>query len=204
MNDVQTCPRRLHECGPWEHLPERDEWVADRWLTDRVAAAARQAAQDRHWLDGENRGRAERNQPPRTQEDFDKHVHRGPHNDLWLFAAFGPPRTCSFCGGCHPEDVLRLLEAGWELESTDKNYKRYLQPPGYHAHMDGYFQSLQDAFRKPGEIERPPAFWHPTPPVKVYLVHFSQDQIDQANRLIDERRAAAGAAARTAPGEGQQ
>lgn len=166
MSELQLCPSRVP--GPWE-LPAEDQWVADRWLVDPDAVKLRHQVEDA--------GRK-------------NVVHRGPDNDLWRDPS-APPRTCSYCGGCLPEDVLRLLQAGWELESTDKSYKRYLQPPGYHAHMNAYFDTLKDAFVRPGEMAVMPEFWHPTPPVKVYVAHFSNEQIDRANQIIKAQRDAA-------------
>lgn len=67
----------------------------------------------------------------------------------------GPkPRTCSYCGGVHPDDAVSLLKAGWHVEGTDKSYKRYLNPPS-----------------GPG----------PVPPVKVYVQHFGHEQIAAFN-----------------------
>lgn len=55
------------------------------------------------------------------------------------------PRSCSFCGGIHPDDAIRLVREGWKVEATGKFYKRYLNPP------DGL-----------GVV----------PPVKLYVFHF--------------------------------
>src|SRR5260370_16205930 len=56
--------------------------------------------------------------------------------------SFKPPRTCSFCGGANPEDVIQLMMAGWEVETTGKVYKRYLHPPGYSSHMTKVMDAL--------------------------------------------------------------
>lgn len=61
------------------------------------------------------------------------------------------PRTCSYCGGIHPEDVLRLRQEGWSFEFTDKRYKLYCHPSGWPE-------------------------TYANPPVKVYLQHFTDDQ----------------------------
>lgn len=37
-------------------------------------------------------------------------------------------RHCSFCGSLHPDDFMRLVEEGWVVGPTDKNYKAYLAP----------------------------------------------------------------------------
>lgn len=76
------------------------------------------------------------------------------------------PRVCSFCGGVHPDDAIRLRQEGWRVESTDKSYKRYLQPPGGTMGFGG-------------NVYVPP--WFPVPPVKVYTQHFDGEQIDLFN-----------------------
>lgn len=90
---------------------------------------------------------------------------------------FERPRTCSFCGGVRPEDAIKLLDAGWETERTSKHYKLYLHPPGYRAAHEALMSAL---------IERrtPPQSPHkePTPPVKIYLYHFDQEQ---ARRVLE-------------------
>src|SRR3990172_1489434 len=40
------------------------------------------------------------------------------------------PRTCSYCGSAHPDDVVILLSMGWLPEkATGKNYKVYIHAP---------------------------------------------------------------------------
>ena len=51
-----------------------------------------------------------------------------------------PFRRCSFCGGIHPEDVIRLINEGAETETTYKNYKVYLQIAGVPGCHKVYFQ----------------------------------------------------------------
>jgi hypothetical protein len=89
-------------------------------------------------------------------------MQRGANNDRWLGSG-DPPRTCSFCGGIHPEDAIRLVSENWRIEPTTKDYKRYLQPP------------------LPG--------WHPTPPVKLYVQHFSDEQVERFNAATKKTRA---------------
>jgi hypothetical protein len=71
---------------------------------------------------------------------------------------WGPwqPRVCSFCGGVHLEDAIRLVSLGWSLNPTDKGYKFYLEPRNRH--------------------------WGPVPPVKLYTHHLN---LDQVLRLIE-------------------
>lgn len=37
--------------------------------------------------------------------------------------------SCSFCGSLHPDRFMELLEQGWVVGPTDKNYKAYLSEP---------------------------------------------------------------------------
>lgn len=91
-----------------------------------------------------------------AQEDAERdELHRGPHNDLWLGVS-APPRTCTYCGSIHPHDALQLLREGWSVEHTGKSYKCYLEPP----------KAMK---------------WSPTPPVKCYMDHFTEAQIDILN-----------------------
>lgn len=61
-------------------------------------------------------------------------------------------RCCSYCGSMHPDDFFAAIEAGWEVEPTDKNYKSYvteklggaLQPVSG-KHHKFYFQHLDTA-----------------------------------------------------------
>ena len=143
MPELQTCPDRAHAppgpFGPGENL---DQWDIDRWTKDPEVA------------------------DKEIREFMDKNPRGGISTNLWK-SELPVPRTCSYCGGIHPEDAIMLFENGWEVESTGKDYKRYLNPPGYYNH----------GMRESG-------FWHPRPPVKLYVAHFSQDQIDRFNRAI--------------------
>jgi hypothetical protein len=44
-----------------------------------------------------------------------------------------PPRTCSFCGGAHPDDAIDLLKAGFRLQRTDKAFKYYINDAADHS-----------------------------------------------------------------------
>lgn len=68
-----------------------------------------------------------------------------------------PPRTCSYCGGAHPEDLIELVRSGWLVEPTDKGYKRYVNTPNGDSIV---------------------------PPVKLYVPHFDADQIARFNEEL--------------------
>ena len=160
MDDtIQTCPRRMAEYGPWDHKELLDRWRADGWFLDPDEAAKHHAEQDARLVPGI--------------------VHRAANADLWLWD-WGPPRTCSFCGGIHPDDALRLLKEGWEL-SRAKSYKAYLGPPGTRIRDGAFLASIQDSDRQPGQGV--PSIWSPTPPVKLYTHHFTDAQITEINAL---------------------
>jgi hypothetical protein len=86
---------------------------------------------------------------------------------LWHWA----PRTCTFCGGVHPNDAVRLIREGWHVDATDKKYKRYLEPPGGVMNRFGY---------------NPP--WHAVPPVKLYTNHFDKSSIARFNQAVRDQR----------------
>lgn len=48
-------------------------------------------------------------------------------------------RTCSFCGGIHPEDFLSLWEKGVSVGPTDKSYKLYVDEAGKVTRGSGKF-----------------------------------------------------------------
>jgi len=106
----------------------------------------------------------------------------GPYYGATWPAGFPQPRVCSFCGGVHPDDAITLVAAGWESESTGKNYKRYLEPPGYHAWLSTAFKSVG----VPRELEPMPV--SPLPPVKLYVWHFNDEQTGRFNQVLDARR----------------
>jgi hypothetical protein len=150
-----TCPRRIGELGPWQRAENLDHWQRGRWAATQAEADAEVA-------------------------DFMARNPRGGiGNVLWCYAG-EQPRTCSFCGGAHPEDVIALLRAGWTVDGTDKAYKRYLDPPGYRASVEAWLQARQLGLPDPA-IERVPA---PVPPVKVYVQHFTADQIERFDHVL--------------------
>lgn len=61
-----------------------------------------------------------------------------PEADHW-----GSDKTCSFCGGLHPDEALRLLREGAEITPTDKNYKFYIN-----GTRKGYFQHFEEAHKR--------------------------------------------------------
>jgi hypothetical protein len=75
--------------------------------------------------------------------------------------SFVKPRTCSHCGGVHPDDAIELLTEGWSLEMTDKGYKFYMHPPERHSVV---------------------------PPVKLYLMHWTHEQVARADEIVRARR----------------
>lgn len=92
------------------------------------------------------------------------------------------PRVCSFCGGVHPDDAIRLLKEGWHLDSTDKAYKRYLEPPGGTLGFDHEGR----LFGARAGVYVPP--WGPVPPVELYTQHFDGEQITLFNAALSEQK----------------
>lgn len=88
---------------------------------------------------------------PRRMSDFGP-WERDENLDLWeirdqlhkgLVA-----RHCSFCGSLHPDDFMTLLIEGWQLGTTDKNYKAYLGAPEGRTETKFYYQHLSEDQRK--------------------------------------------------------
>lgn len=94
--------------------------------------------------------------------DTDRWEPRGASDTSTFFPqGFQPPRTCSYCGGVHPQDALDLMQKGWRIEATDKSYKRYMHPP----------HGTREA----------------SPPVKLYVMHLTPEQIDRFNSLLSKQ-----------------
>jgi hypothetical protein len=159
--EAHTCRRRTGELGPWPRGEGLDRWEVGTWTRypwlDRL----------RRWL-------------------FVK-ANPGGGMGSTLWPGPGPvPRVCSFDGGIHPDDAIRLIHAGWEVGGTDKSYKRYLNPPGYRAHMEAVFGRIRHQRLGEPLPPEPPAvrYESPIPPVKVYVQHFSGDQIQRFNTAL--------------------
>jgi hypothetical protein len=73
----------------------------------------------------------------------------------------GTRRTCSFCGGIHPDDAIALLKSGCVLQATDNACK--------------YFINASDDTSL-------------IPPVKLYGNHASPDHAKQINEILATRR----------------
>lgn len=99
------------------------------------------------------------------------------------------PRVCSFCGGVHPEDVLKLVREGWEVDPSTKRYKIYLGPPGTRTSQQALLKSLRAHRPGPEDMsdvfKRVPSVWIPNPPVKIYFQHFSQEQYDELREMVN-------------------
>ena len=61
------------------------------------------------------------NCPRRKELGSDLSMFNLPEKDIWR-----GDKTCSYCGSLHPEEALRLIEEGIEVDPTTKNYKLYI------------------------------------------------------------------------------
>lgn len=169
MTEPQTCGRRMTELGPWDRKADQDTWQTDRWAATPEEADSRAA-------------------------DFLAR-HPGGSMTSMLWEGPGPaPRTCSFCGGVHPEDAIVLVrDHGWEVAATGKPYKRYLEPPGHREFIQAREEAsvrvrgsglggvaARDAIRE--QVGKAP--WAPVPPVKLYVQHFEPEQAARLNAAI--------------------
>ena len=129
--------RRWRNRRRWAKVPMGTcpHWIPGSWTASRWVDSFR------HWVWARRTGQA-----PNTMG-----------STLWP----GPlpvPQVCSYDGGVHPEDAIRLVRAGWTVQGTDKSYKRYL--------------------------DAPTGCCNPIPPIKVYVDHFDADQIRRFNQAI--------------------
>lgn len=113
-----------------------------------------------------------------------------PHAQGWpIWNWSWEPRTCSYCLGIHPDDAVKLLEEGWEVETTGKSYKRYLNPPGTSQRTQRLIKKIREKPADPKDcFKGVPSVWGPAPPVKVYLWHFAEDDAKRFNDALDEQR----------------
>ena len=157
--EPHTCRRRTGELGPWTRGEGEDRWQIGSWTRYRAIDRLRR------WL----------------------FVKANPGGGMGSTYWPGPgpvPRVCSFDGGIHPEDAIRLVAAGWEVEGTDKGYKRYMHPPGYRAACNRTLDELRHYRLGGGPRPTVPLVESPIPPVKVYVPHFSEDQIQRFNAAL--------------------
>lgn len=167
------CPRQA-DATLSDQLGHRPHWRTDHWSQRRIWSDWFRDQKSR-FLDRLDRleQRTGRRLLPRNRTRF--------YGGTKWPSGEPKPRTCSYCGGVHPDDAILLLARGWDVEATDKSYKRYLHPPGYRAAMDRMRE--QFTFEIPA-VEFPES---PVPPVKVYTYHFEQAQIDAFNHQLDIR-----------------
>jgi hypothetical protein len=159
--EKQTCPARSG-FGPWDHAEGLDRWRTDRWgnwLTrwwEHVAHGAgdgdhARAMRINHWLQSDGVRRFKR-RVPLLGKLLPYGLTIG--GTYWVGDKKLMPRSCSFCGSSHPEDVMKLLDAGWKVEVCDNRGKCYVRPPNSYG---------------------------PVPPVKVKTYHCTEEQIKRLN-----------------------
>lgn len=116
---------------------------------------------------------------------------RHPEHDKWPEVLGEYPRSCSFCGSVHPEDAIDLIKnRGWEIEPSTKSYKWYINPPGamlHHKRIMASFEGKQPGRGNDPDVEA--AFKAPhhevIPPVKLYGMHGTPEQLAELNGLLD-------------------
>lgn len=92
------------------------------------------------------------------------------------------PRCCSFCGGIHPDDAIRLVQAGWDVIGTNKSYKRFLEPPGLFEASKAAIKT----YRKTGKLVKE-KIRNPDPKVVLFTYHFSIKQAESFNDSLENR-----------------
>lgn len=56
-------------------------------------------------------------------------LHGGQRFSQYMWWTKSYPRVCSTCGGTRPEDVIRLVELGWEIQWADEMSGILVPPP---------------------------------------------------------------------------
>jgi len=107
-------------------------------------------------------------------------------SDYWP-ADYLKPRTCSFCGGVNISDAIHLIKKGWEIEPSTKDYKWYLNPPGYYEHCIKLRSAIGNQERT-NQVFKESKYKSAIPPVKIYGMHASAEQIKELNRLYDKQK----------------
>lgn len=105
-------------------------------------------------------------------------------SDKWP-EGFPKPRSCSFCGSVHPDDLIVLLEMDWEYEPSTKGYKSYWNPPGTQAR---YKEVLAEIKRRELHKLGEPNHVSPVPPVKMYGNHVTEGHVEKINALLKRNR----------------
>lgn len=130
--------------GPWLYGHVR-RWAVDRRRILRLRHARRMARWRNDWT---RCGRRDDMIYAVTAMTGDPQPRTGsPRSgqDLWIRWP-GTLRTCDYCGSLHPEDAIAVVKSGRaELESSDKNYKAYLQI-GTPADPDYYSKAYRQHF----------------------------------------------------------
>ena len=165
-HEYQTCARRC-ELGP-NHMEEhKDTWNRKHWDHKYRWAGTKS------WTDEKGKRRQEKIGPKRQGW---KHP--------WL------PRACSYCGSIHPDDAIKLIEEGWEVEGSTKSYKHYLNPPGDRLRYEVLVGKRSIESLTPEEQTIIKNYWSPTPPVKLYMLHLTKDHVHRLNAAVEKARAA--------------
>lgn len=157
--EPQTCPRRSEVLG--SNVVGEDRWDTDVW----------------RFTDPDEAAKFNKEEAARRNADAQQKGHNSTHYPnlrYWLWPGPGPkPRTCSYCGGVHPRDAIRLVkEFGFGFEMTTKGYKLYLEPPGYHAQRQKLLEDIQGG-KDPVEAAGEQKIHSIAPPLKVYRQHFT-------------------------------
>jgi len=92
------------------------------------------------------------------------------------------PRTCSHCGSVHPEDLLFLLEQGWEIEQTDKCYKYYVHPLGHQEEVYRLAHAITEG-KAEAFVGKVPTV---APCVKLYMNHVDTGMQEKLNNAISQ------------------
>ena len=94
------------------------------------------------------------------------------------------PRKCSYCGCAHIKDAIAMIEAGWDINPSTKSYKWYLEPAGYNVKVKK-LRACKDIDEMKKIMDA--SVGGVIPPVKLYAVHATPEELETLNRLLDKQ-----------------
>lgn len=162
LGERQTCPRRAEGSG--YGVENEDVWETKHWKYTDVEEA-RKANQEETRLKNEAEVAKGYKGTTFCNERY------------WLWPGPGEkPRTCSYCGCVNPEDALYLKKNHkFEVSSTTKGYKVYIEPPGYGIEQVNSLANMQ-AGVDPAEAFSKNKVESIYPPLKAYSPHFTPEE----------------------------
>jgi len=123
-----------------------------------------------------------------TDTDYWKNDRWG--NGQWPEGVGAQPRSCSYCGCAHIDEVITLIrDYRWEIEPSTKIYKWYINPPGHRLFLEEVARQFELEDVDPIIIENLSnnRVRLGGPPMKIYGIHTTHEQRQELQKLFLER-----------------